>query len=299
MQPPSRPNASPSQVASQHARVLHLQRTIGNTGTTALLTSPTLLTRSALTVQRQPKPPNPVEQAGRALRDFEAWADDQMKRQNVVDKAAVVGLDPKQASSVRAAAARLAGYAPTMLASANKADPSIASLQSAIALAKQASAKVNGDQADRAEAASLRKRSREAVTRARSQVSGIVAGIDVKGLVNNLQAIEAALDGGNTLAEILKYLNRTVTDLEKVRTEALARATSAKRIDVLLRGFLALNDPSSPAPPTAAEIADVRSQLSGGLQDEFVAVFDDAVDYDFFTEFANTWGQQLEAREQM
>jgi hypothetical protein len=78
--------------------LLRLQRTFGNAATTSLLT-PDQPFGAALVLQRQPKP-NPVDQAGRALRDFEAWADDEKKLQNVTDKAAVVGLDPKQAASV-------------------------------------------------------------------------------------------------------------------------------------------------------------------------------------------------------
>jgi hypothetical protein len=70
---------------------------------------------------------------------FEAWADDEKKRQNVTDKAAVVGLDPKQAASVQAAAGKIAGYIPTMRAAAAKADPSISSLNTALTLAKKAS----------------------------------------------------------------------------------------------------------------------------------------------------------------
>jgi hypothetical protein len=115
--------------AMRPAAVLHLQRTVGNAAATALITGQELQVGTGLVVQRQPKAqPNPVDQAGRALRDFEAWADDEKKRQNVVDTAAVVGLDPKQAASVAAAATKIAGYIPTMQAAAAKADPSVASL---------------------------------------------------------------------------------------------------------------------------------------------------------------------------
>ena len=108
--------------AMRPAGVLRLQRTVGNAAATALLTRAPHLA-SGWVVQRQPKSkPNPVDQAGQALRDFEAWADDEKKRQNVVDKAAVVGLDPKQAASVQAAAARSPVH-PPMQGAADKADP--------------------------------------------------------------------------------------------------------------------------------------------------------------------------------
>ena len=101
--------------AMRPAGVLRLQRTVGNAAATALLTRQEPHLATGWVVQRQPKSkPNPVDQAGQALRDFEAWADDEKKRQNVVDKAAVVGLDPKQAASVQAAAVKIAGYIPTM-----------------------------------------------------------------------------------------------------------------------------------------------------------------------------------------
>ena len=46
---------------------------------------------------------------------------------------------------------------------------------------------------------------------------------------------------------------------------------------------------------------DRRYQVAvgGGLGDEFAAVFGGAADYDFFVDFANAWGQQIEAREAM
>ena len=145
-------------------------------------------------MQRQPKSqPNPVDQAGQALRDFEAWADDEKKRQNVVDKAAVVGLDPKQAASVQAAAAKIAAFIPTMQGAAAKADPSIASLKTAVALATKAKPLVqSGDRADQLEGDHFRNQSREAVTKAIGLVAKIDTGIDVKGLTKNLKAIESA-----------------------------------------------------------------------------------------------------------
>jgi hypothetical protein len=96
------------------AGVLDLQRTLGNAAATALLTGqdPHPGTRDGVGCAAAAEP-SPVDQAGRALQDFEAWADEK-KRQNVTDKAAVVGLDPKQAASVPAAAGKIAGYIPTM-----------------------------------------------------------------------------------------------------------------------------------------------------------------------------------------
>ena len=113
--------------------LLRLQRSYGNTATTALLTHRDPHPLTGFVVQRQPKaPPSGIDQAGKALRDFEAWADDEKKRQNVVDQAAVVGLDPKQAASVQAAAVKIAAFIPTMQGAAAKADPSIASLKTAV-----------------------------------------------------------------------------------------------------------------------------------------------------------------------
>jgi hypothetical protein len=283
------------------AAVLQLQRTVGNAAATALITRQELQLSTGLVVQRQPKsPPNPVDQAGRALRDFEAWADDEKKRQNVIDKAAVVGLDPKQAASVTAAATKIASLIPTLQSAAAKADPSVASLQNAVTLAKKAKPLVqSGDQADRLEGQHFRNQSRDAVTQAISQVAKIDAGIDVKGLVKNLRAIETALQNNGSLTDIIKYLNASISELQKVRTEATKRAESAQRIDVVLRAFLALNNPAFKAAPTAKEIADIKALLAGGLGDEFAAVFGTSADYDFFVEFANAWGQQIEAREQM
>lgn len=155
------------------------------------------------------------------------------------------------------------------------------------------------DQIDQLEAGHARNQSRDAVTQAISKVSQIDAGIDVKGLIKNLKAIEAVLNGGGALGDVIKYLNTTISELQKVRTEADKRADSAQRVDVLLRAFLTVNNPAFKAAPTAKEIADIKSLLAGGLGDEFAAVFGSAVDYDFFVDFANAWGQQIEAREAM
>ena len=185
--PPSRlpKDSDRDQIAAEphHAMrasgLLRLQRTFGNAATTSLLTQDQPF-GAALVVQRQPKP-NPVDQAGRALRDFEAWADDEKKLQNVTDKAAVVGLDPKQAASVQAAAAKIVAYIPTMRSAAANADPSIAALNTAVTLAKEASSLMKSrDQIDQLEAGHARNQSRDAVTQAISKVSQIDAGIDVK-----------------------------------------------------------------------------------------------------------------------
>ncbi len=76
------------------------------------------------------------------------------------------------------------------------------------------------DQIDQLEAGHARNQSREAVTQAISKVSQIDAGIDVKGLIKNLKAIEGALNGNGSLADVIKYLSTTITELQKVRTEA-------------------------------------------------------------------------------
>jgi hypothetical protein len=39
-------------------------------------------------------------------------------------------------------------------------------------------------------------------------------------LIKNLKAIEAALNGGGSLGDVIKYLNTTISELQKVRTEA-------------------------------------------------------------------------------
>ena len=193
-----------------------------------------------MVVQRQPKSqPNPGDQAGKALRDFEAWADDEKKRQNVVDEAAVVGLDPKQAASVQAAAATLAGYIPTLRAAAARADPALASLRTAVDHAARArSLTQSRDDADRRLAGPERNQSRDALVRAIGQVSQIGAGIDAKGLIKDLRAIETHLTNDGSLADVIKYLNKTIDSLGKVRTEADVRVVAAQRIDVLLRAFL-------------------------------------------------------------
>ena len=212
----------------------------------------------------------------------------------------MVGLDPKQAASVQAAAATLAGYIPTLRAAAARADPALASLRTAVDHAARArSLTQSRDDADRRLAGPERNQSRDALVRAIGQVSQIGAGIDAKGLIKDLRAIETHLTNDGSLADVIKYLNKTIDSLGKVRTEADVRVVAAQRIDVLLRAFLTLNNPAFKAAPTAAEIAAVRPQLAGGLGDEFAAVLGSAVDYDFFVEFANTWGQQIDARNKM
>ncbi|HSU34259.1 MAG TPA: hypothetical protein VLJ88_01240, partial [Propionibacteriaceae bacterium] len=287
--------------AMRPAGLLHLQRTYGNTATTALLTHRDPHPLTGFIVQRQPKaPPSGIDQAGKALRDFEAWADDEKTRQKVVDQAAVVGLDPKQAASVQAAAVKIAAFIPTLQGAAAKADPSIAALKAAVALAAKAKPLVlSGDRADQLEGGHFRNQSREAVTKAIGLVAKIDTGIDVKGLTKNLKAIESALQGSGSLAEVIKYLNTSISELQKVRTEAAKRATSAQRVELLLRAFLALNNPAFKAAPTAKEIAGVKSLLAGGLGEEFGDVFGAAVDYQFFVDFANSWGAQIGAREEM
>ena len=274
--------------------LLRLQRSYGNSATTALLTHRDPHPLTGFVVQRQPKaPPSGIDQAGKALRDFEAWADDEKKRQNVVDQAAVVGLDPKQAASVQAAAVKIAAFIPTMQGAAAKADPSIASLKTAVSLAKKAKPLVqSGNRADQLEGDHLSNQSRDAVTKAIGLVAKIDSGVDVKVLTKNLKAIESALQNNGSLADVIKYLNSSISDLQKVRTEAAKRATSAQRVEVLLRAFLALNNPAFKAVPTAKEIADVKALLAGGLGEEFGDVFGAAVDYQFFVDFANSWGRR-------
>jgi hypothetical protein len=295
------PGSSQPPHAATVAGVLRLQRRFGNAATTALLAGKISLPAGALVVQRQPKSPsNPVEVAGRALRDFEAWADDEKKRQNVVDKAAVVGLDPKQATSVQSAAAAVAGYIPTMRAAAARADPAVASLRTAVAHATKANALMKSrDEADHRLAGPERTKSRDALVQAIGQVAKIGPGIDAAGLTKDLRAVETHLVNDGSLPEVIKYLNRSIDALGKVRTEADARAVAAQRVDVLLRAFLTVNNPAFKAAPTDAEMAAVRPQLAGGLGEEFAAVFGSSVDYDFFVEFANSWGQQIDARSQM
>jgi hypothetical protein len=295
------PGSSQPAHAATAAGVLRLQRRFGNGATTALLAGHVSLPAGVLVVQRQPKsPPNPVEAAGQALRDFEAWADDEKKRQNVVDQAAVVGLDPKQAASVQAAATKITSYIPTMRAAAVKADPALASLRTAVSHASKARSLMQSkDSTDHRLAGPERNQSREALVKAIGHISSITSGVDVKGLVKNLRAIETHLVNDGSLAEVVKHLNQTIDALGKVRTEADTRAVAAQRVDVLLRGFLALNNPAFAGAPTAAELATVRPLLGGGLQDEFAAVFGNSVDYQFFVDFASSWGQQIDARSQM
>jgi len=283
---------------TEPSHVVQLQRTCGNAATAALLRT----AAGPLTIQRQPKkqPADPTEQAGALLRGFEAWASDEKQRQHVVETAAVVGLDPKQAAGISSAAAKLAGYLPTMRKAGATIDPSLASLQQAVDLAKQAKAKNQSrDSIDRMEAGHLTTQSGEAVTRAIGQVGQIGSGVDVTGLKKNLTTIAKALQTGGSLADILKYLTSTISDLRKVRAEVGKRADAAQRIDVLLRAFLALNDPAFKGAPTAKELKDVKSLLAGGLGEEFTAVFGTSVDYDTFVEFANTLSHQIEARDQM
>src|SRR6478609_3311338 len=132
--------------------VLALQRTAGNAATVALLTRPSGYVGTGLVVQRKkPKaPPEPTVLAGKQLQGMEAWAETEVKRQRVTDAAAVVGLDPKQAASVRDAAGKLTTYAPTIRAAAGKVDPSITALKSAVGLAGKARSLTTGrhDQLD-------------------------------------------------------------------------------------------------------------------------------------------------------
>ena len=218
----------------------------------------------------------------------------------MVDQAAVVGLDPKQAASVQAAATKITSFIPTMRAAAVKADPALASLRTAVTHATKARSLMQStDPVDHRLAGPERNQSRDALVKAIGHISSITSGVDVKGLVKNLRAVETHLVNDGSLAEVVKHLNRTIDALGKVRTEADTRAVAAQRVDVLLRGFLALNNPAFAAAPTAAELATVRPLLGGGLQDEFAAVFGNSVDYQFFVDFAGSWGQQIDARKEM
>lgn len=288
--------------AVRPAGVLALQRSAGNAATTALLSRPQLYVATGLAVQRQPKAPvDPIKAAGQSLRDFEAWADTEKKRQNVIDTAAVVGLDPRQAASVRDAAAKIAAYAPTVRVSATKVDPSLAALKSASASAQKAGSLTKGrhDQLDELEAQHARNEGADAVTRAIGLVAKLSPGIDVTVLTKNLKSIESALKGGGSLRDVEKALGQSIDELQHVKDAALKRADSAVKVDIVLRGFLAVNDPAFRGAPTAAEIALVKSGLAGGIGEEIGDVFDSSVDYMFFVDFANAWGQQLEARASM
>lgn len=287
--------------ALRPAGVLALQRTAGNAATTALLSRPSVFASTGLVVQRKkPKspPPDPTVLAGQQLRGVEAWAEAEKKRQNVRDTAAVVGLDPRQAASVRDAASRLAKHAPTIRASASNIDPSIAALSSAMSLANKARSLTSGrhDQLDALEAKHIRNESGDAVAKAIGVVAKLAPTVDVTVLTANLQAIQKALTGGGALPDAIKALSSSISELQKVKDDTLKRADSAVKLDIVLRGFLAVNDPTYAGAPTAAEIAVVRSGLSGGIGDEIGDVFGSSVDYMFFVDFANAWGQQLDAR---
>ncbi|HET9649246.1 MAG TPA: hypothetical protein VFP34_13605, partial [Microlunatus sp.] len=283
--------------ALRPAGVLALQRTAGNAATVQLLSAPHLYSGTGLVLQR--KGPDPVESTGAALRALQDWATGEARRQKVHDAAAVVGLDPKQAASVRQATSRLAAYVPTLRSAGTKFDPALSALKGAVALARDAQKLAGGrmDSVDTANLSHLRTQSADAVAKT-VQLLGALSGsaTQVSGLVTGLKAIQAALNGGNSIGEVLKYLNRSVTDLQQLRDEGTKRGDAAVMLDILLRGFLAVNDPTFPAAPTAAEVALVRPKLSGGLGEEIAEVFGSSVDYDFFVEFANSWGQQLDAR---
>ena len=173
----------------------------------------------------------------------------------------MVGLDPKQASSVHAAAVAIAGHVAAMRSAAGKVDPSLATLRTAVTHADKARRlMLSRDSADHRSAGPERKQSKDAVQRAIGQV-GKVPGVDTAGLVKDLTAIGTHLDNDGSLADVVKFLNRVIDALGKVRTSAETRAAAGQAIDVLLRAFLAVNNPAFKAAPTAAEIATVRSQL--------------------------------------
>jgi hypothetical protein len=293
--------------ALRPAGVLALQRSAGNAATTALLDRPELYAATGLAVQRQPKTPPktpakpPIEVAGDSLRNFEAWADTEKKRQNVIDTAAVVGLDPRQASSVQDAAAKVAAFGPAVRASAGRVDPSIAAITTALDAARKARSLTTGrhDDVDVMEARHQRNESGAALTRAIGVVAKLSPGIDVASLTKNLQSLQTAVTGGGSLADVIKGLDSTIKQLADVKAAALKRADSATKVDIVLRGFLAVNNPTFGGAPTAAEIAVVRSGLAGGIGEEIGDVFGSSVDYMFFVDFANAWGQQLDARTAM
>ncbi|GAA3626422.1 hypothetical protein [Microlunatus ginsengisoli] len=300
---PSGGSAEPHH-AVRPAGVLALQRSAGNAATVALLTRPGAYVGTGLVLQRKtPKapPPEPTVVAGKQLQGVEAWADTEAKRQHVIDSAAVVGLDPKQAASVREAAAKLTAYAPTIRAAAGKVDPSIAALKSAVALAAKARSLTSGrhDRLDELEAQHARNESADAVGKAIGLVAALSPGIDTKILSANLTAAQKALAGSGSLSDATKTLNSSIDELQKVKDAALKRADSAVKVAIVLRGFLAVNDPAFAGAPTAAEIAQVKSGLAGGIGEEISDVFGSSVDYMFFVDFANAWGQQLDARASM
>ena len=289
--------------AMRQAGVLALQRTAGNAATVALLDQPHRYAGTGLVVQRKtPKPPpDPTKVAGGELRDVEAWAETEKKRQNVRDTAAVVGLDPNRAASVRDAAAKLAAAVPGIKASAANVDPTIAALNSAKTLANKARSLTVGqhDQLDLLEAQHARNESADAVAKAIGLAAKLAPDIDVTALTKDLQSIQRSLTGGGSLSDATKGLGASVSQLQQVKDAAIKRADSAVKVSIVLRGFLAVNDPAFRDAPTAAEIAVVRTGLAGGIGDEIGDVFGSSVDYMFFADFANAWGQQLDARASM
>ena len=124
------------------AAVLGFLRSHGNAATTTLRAGrarmPTGITGTgwiagAPTIQRQVKkpPPDGAQQAAALLKGVDPWAATEKKRQGVVDNAAVVGLDPKQAASIKNASAKLAAYIPAVKKAAQQLDPPLVSLKQA------------------------------------------------------------------------------------------------------------------------------------------------------------------------
>jgi hypothetical protein len=253
-------------------------------------------------VQRDVKkpPPDGAEQAAALLKGVDPWAASEKQRQGVVENAAVVGLDPKQAASIKNAAAKLAAYIPTIRKAVQQLDPALDSLQQAAKLAAQAKTSYqSSDPISKMEAVPFVTQGRELVVKAGKQVQQITGGIDTAIVQQNLTVIASAMTHPSSMTVVIKNLNTTMTEARKVQDAAKSKADSAQRIEILLRSFLALNDPGMKGAPSAAEINSVKGMLAGGLGDEFVAVLGTAVDYELLSEFANTLGHQIEAREMM
>ncbi len=273
---------------TQAALVLQLQRDQGNSATSLML-------------QRQPKTATtPATEAGALLEGVGKWADEQKDTQHKISAAAVVGLDPKQATSVKQAVTKLTALITPLQAGATALDTPYAGFKKAMKLAEDAKKANKGpDVADRLEAKHILTQSRTAVGEAKAALLKVKGGIDVTKIVKDVTTVETWMTDVGNLTDVIKQLNEFLKAIQLQQADVHSRATALRRITFLLNGFLEVNQPRFTGTPSAQDIKDLKGKLHGGINDDFNAVFGGTAEFALFTEYADLLAQQLDIRDEM
>lgn len=291
---PANPRAGSNRAPGQRAGsvnsglILQMQQTCGNQVTGYLL-------RHAQHVVQRDTAKAQQSQAGALLKGVGAWASEKKDRTKVVDTGAVVGLDPGQSTSISSALTKLDASIPLVQGAANEFNQPLSQLQQALTSAKDAASQRGGDEADRLMAKHNMDKSRTALAGARAQLSKMSSDVDVSKLVSRIKKIEEIDDA----TDAIKYVNETVATVRSLQKDQLARVESLRRITFLLRGFLAINVAGFAGAPSLDEIKKLKSQLAGGMVDDFNAVFGEAAAFELFENFSDRLARQLDVREHM